>query len=431
LGTSAAFLFAGTSIRALAANTGPAFQPFSPEDEAFLEEVERATFRFFAECAHPDTGLVKDRNHVAGEDNREIASIAATGFGLTALCIADRRGWLQRGEALARVRTALRFLRRQMPHERGFFYHFVNWHTGAREWRCELSSIDTAILLCGVLTCRQHFRNKEIQRWAGEIYDRVDWAWMLNGGELLAHGWEPESGFLPSRWDSYCEHTMLYLLAIGARPHPIPASTWDAWKRPWFEYGGLRYITPREPIFVHQYSHAWFDFRRQRDRHADYFENSVLATRAHRAFCASLAEKFPHFGSDVWGISASDAPAGYVVWGGPPALGPLDGSLVPCAVAGSLPFLPAESVRCLRTLRERFGRLAWTRYGFADAFNPATGWVGPDVIGINAGITLLMAEDARTGFVWKTFMRNKEAQTAMTRVGFRTAEAKEKRGESP
>lgn len=391
----------------------------SAADRSFLDEVERATFRFFADNAHPATGLVKDRNHIVGEDDRQIASIAATGFGLTALCIADERGWLKRGEAAQRVRTTLRFLRERMPQEHGFFYHFVNWQTGEREWKCELSSIDTAILLCGVLTCRQHFRDAEIRRLAGEIYDRVDWAWMLNGGKFLAHGWKPESGFLAARWDTYCEHMMLYLLAIGARQHPIPATAWDEWKRPWFEYGGHRYLSPREPIFVHQYSHAWFDFRGKRDRHANYFENSVLAARAHRAFCASLAGKFPHFADDVWGITASDSPKGYVVWGGPPEIGPLDGSLVPSAPAGSLPFLPAESIRCLRTFRDFYGALAWTRYGFADAFNPATGWVGPDVIGINAGISLLMAENARSGFVWKTFAKNKEVRSALAKVGFR------------
>jgi hypothetical protein len=396
----------------------------SREDDAFLEELERATFRYFTDCAHPETGLVKDRSHVTGEDTREIASIAATGFGLTGLCIADGRGWLPRGEARQRARTALQFLCERMPHEHGFFYHFVNWRTGEREWKCELSSIDTALLLCGALTCRQHFRDSQIRKRADAIYDRIDWVWMMNGGELLTHGWKPESGFLKSRWDTYCEHMMLYLLAIGARRHPIPATAWDAWKRPWFEYAGLRYITPREPLFVHQYSHAWIDFRGRRDRHADYFENSMLATKAHRAFCVSLTGRFPHFGEDVWGITASDSRKGYVVWGGPPELGTIDGSIVPSAAAGSLPFLPMECVRCLRTLRRRYGRQAWNRYGFADAFNPADGWVGADVIGINAGITLLMAENARTGFIWKTFMKNEAVLDALKKVGFRTAKSR-------
>ena len=316
-------LLTGTPAHALVAAIRVEGSGLSRADDALLDELEHATFRFFAECTHPETGLVKDRNHVIGEDKREIASIAATGFGLTALCIADGRGWLPRGEARRRARTALQFLCERMPHERGFFFHFVNWRTGEREWKCELSSIDTAILLCGVLTCRQHFRDSQIRKWADEIYDRMDWVWMLNGGELLTHGWKPESGFLKSRWAHYCEHMMLYLLAIGARRHPIPTAAWEVWKRPWLEYAGLRYISAPDPLFVHQYSHAWIDFRGLRDRHADYFENSVVATKAHRAFCTSLANKFPHFGQDVWGITASDSRKGYVVWGGPPSWGRL------------------------------------------------------------------------------------------------------------
>ena len=396
---------------------------FSPEDKAFLDDVERTTYQYFATCAHPATGLVKDRNRTSGVDDREVASIAATGFGLTALCLADERGWLSRAEAIQRARTTLRFLRDRLPRERGFFYHFVNWRSGERAWQCELSSIDTAILLCGVLTCREHFPDEEIRALADAIYDRVDWAWMMNGGALLTHGWKPETGFLKARWDTYCEHMMLYLLAIGARKQAIPATAWDAWRRPRFVYAGLRYISPREPLFVHQYSHAWFDFRGRRDRHTDYFENSVLATKAHRAFCQTLRRKFPHFGENVWGITASDSRRGYVAWGGPPELGPLDGTLVPAAAGGSLPFLPAESLRCLRTFRARFGSQSWTRYGFADAFNPADGWVAPDVIGINAGITLLMAENARTAFVWNTFMKNPQVLSAMEKVGLRTVNA--------
>jgi len=418
LGLGAPFVFGANPSGAVVAGFEVEVTRPSAEDDAFLEELERATFRYFTDATHPATGLVKDRHHTDSADDRPVASIAATGFGLTALCIADECGWLPRDEARQRARTALQFLHERMPQERGFFYHFVNWQTGEREWNCELSSIDTALLLCGVLTCRQHFHDNEIRKSAEEIYDRMDWVWMMNGGDLLTHGWKPESGFLKSRWDNYCEHMMLYLLAIGARKHAIPAAAWDAWKRPQIEYAGLRYITPREPLFVHQYSHAWVDFRGQRDRYADYFHNSVIATKAHRIFCTRLVKKFPHFGEDVWGITASDSRKGYVVWGGPPEFGPLDGSLVPSAVAGSLPFLPTECLRCLRTLRERYGKQSWTRYGFADAFNPADGWVGPDVIGINAGITLLMAENLRSGSVWKIFMKNHEVLNAMKRVGF-------------
>lgn len=420
LGAGWPVLLGGQAALGLAAAEA-APPPFSADDDAFLDELERTTFRFFWECADPVTGLVKDREYAAGDGRASVASLSATGFGLASLCIADQRRWLKPGDARDRARATLRFLHDRMPHERGFFYHFADWRTGERVWQCELSSIDTAILLCGVLTCRQHFlQDDAIRRLAGAIYDRVDWAWMTQGGPLLIHGWKPESGFLKSRWDTYCEHMMLYLLAMGAGKHSIPAASWQAWKRPQFEYAGFRFIHDRYAplLFVHQYSHAWFDFRGRRDAHADYFENSVAATKAHRQFCLSLRGEFPHVSEDLWGITASESPKGYVAWGGPPKSGPVDGTLVPCAAAGSLPFLPTECVRCLRTMRTRFGERAWKRYGFVDAFNPATGWFSENVIGINAGITLLMAENARTGFVWRTFMKNEEVRKGMDRAGF-------------
>ena len=393
---------------------------FSPQDDGFLEALERAGFRLFWENAHPQTGQVQDRVRAGGNTIKSVSSIAATGFGLSALCLADSRAWVKTGEARERARATLRFLARQMPHTRGFYYHFVDWGTGKREWRCEISSIDTAILLCGVLTCRQHFNDLEIQDLAGEIYDRVDWRWLFQKGPYLSHGWTPERGFLASRWDTYSEHMMLYLLAIGAKRNAIPAECWNAWKRPRFSYAGLNYIDTQAPLFIHQYAHAWVDFRNRRDDHADYFENSILATQAHRAFCRELADEFPHYTEELWGITASDSPKGYAIWGGPPRMGPIDGSVVPCAAGGALPFLPKQSLQVLHTARERYGKRVWSRYGFADAFNPATGWVARDHIAINTGITLMMAENVRTGFFWETFMKNPEITTAMQRVGFRS-----------
>jgi hypothetical protein len=393
-------------------------EALSAADHAFLDEVERASFRFFWESARPETGLVKDRSQADGQDTREVASIAATGFGLTALCIADERRFMPRGEVRNRVLATLRFLWDQLPQEHGFYYHFINFRTGERLWKCELSSIDTGILLCGVLTCGQHFQEPAIRDLAKKIYERVDWAWMMAGRPWLSHGWKPESGFLKSSWDNYCELMMLYLLGMGSPTHPIPPETWSAWKRPWFEYEGIRYVNPSAPLFIHQYSHAWFDFRGKRDAFTDYFENSVLATKAHRLFCIRLRERFPHFGEDLWGITASDSARGYRAWGGPPEQDKLDGTLVPAAAGGSLSFLPRECISVLRNMRDRFGERVWKRYGFVDAFNPETEWFAPDVIGIDAGITLLMAENARSQFVWKTFMKNKDVQAGMARAGF-------------
>jgi len=389
--------------------------------EQLLDDIQRATFDFFWNEASPTTGQVKDRALANGNDLRKMSSVAATGFGLTGLCIADYRGYGKSAEIRERVRKTLRFVVNQMPHEHGFFYHFIDMETGKRWEKCEVSSIDSSLLLCGVLTARQYFADQEIQDSATKIYERVDWPWMLNGESTFSMGWTPESGFLKARWEHYCELMMIYLLAIGSPAHPVSPGTWNAWTRPKITYQGIDYISGNDPLFTHQYSQAWYDFRNKRDAYANYFENSVKATKAHKLFCLSLHDKFPGYGEDLWGISASDYVGGYTAWGGPPSQGPIDGSVVPCATGGSLPFLFDDCIRVLRTIRGHYGQKAWTRYGFVDAFNPLTGWYDSDVLGIDLGITMLMAENYRTGFVWETFMKNAEARSAMQKAGFRPA----------
>jgi hypothetical protein len=391
----------------------------SPEDDAFLEELQRATFLYFWEQADPNTGLVKDRCNVRTKEDRGIvASIAATGFGLTALCIGAEREYVRYTEARGRAVDALRFLLSKMPTHRGFYYHFADVRTGERVWSSEISSIDTAILLCGVITCRHYFRYREITRLASQIFNRVDWTWLSADTSLLPHGWTPELGFLQYRWDNYSELMMMYLLGLGSSAHPLPVQAWHAWKRSTFEYDGMRYIGSYAPLFVHQYSQAWFDFRGKRDRYADYFRNSIIATEVHRRFCLELAGQYPHFTEDLWGITASDSKNGYVVWGGPPEMGPIDGTVVPSATGGALPFLPQAALRVLKNIKHRFGQRTWSRYGFVNAFNPMTDWYDTDVVGIDTGITLLMAENLRTGLIWKTFMQSPEVQRALERAGF-------------
>ncbi len=392
--------------------------PLSPEDDQFLEELEKASFLYFWEQADPESGLVKDRCNTRTNDNGVVASIAATGFGLTALCIGQKRGFVSLLDARARVMTTLRFLWKTMPTHRGFYYHFANKKTGERIWDSEVSSVDTAILLCGVLTCRQHFRYAELTRLAYQIFNRIDWTWLSEDTSLLPHGWTPEVGFLPFRWDYYSELMMMYLLGLGSSSHPLPVETWNAWKRITFEYDGLRYIGSYAPLFVHQYSQAWFDFRGKRDKYADYFKNSVIATEVHRRFCLELASRFPDYSEDLWGITASDSEHGYVVWGGPPEMGPIDGTVVPSAAGGSLPFLPQPTLRVLKNIRNRYGA-AWSRYGFVNAFNPLKNWYDTDAVGIDTGITMLMAENLRTGYVWEIFMRNPEVQRGFERAGFK------------
>jgi hypothetical protein len=416
-------------------HTGPAPPPadtyLSPDDDQALDELEHASFLYFWEQANPLTGLVRDRCNVrVPNDSQVVGSIAATGFGLTALCIGRQRGFISYAEARDRALATLRFLWRALPNHRGFFYHWANINTGERLWDSEVSSVDTAILLCGILTCRQHFEDSEVSELAHEIVNRVDWTWLSEDTPLLSHGWTPELGFLPYRWDGYSEMMMIYLLGLGSSSHPLKKGAWDAWKRTLFEYDGLRYVGSFAPLFVHQYSQAWFDFRGKRDRYTDYFENSIVATDVHRRFCVEMAKQFPDYSDDLWGITASDSAKGYVIWGGPPATGPIDGTVVPSAAGGSLPFLPKAAMRVLRNMKNRYGR-AWSRYGFVNAFNPLKAWYDTDVVGIDTGITMVMAENARTAFVWDTFMENPEAQRGMERAGFQNYLASGKRPVKP
>lgn len=411
----------GTSAQARPPQPGPAPPPypapFPPQDDQFLDALERANFLYFWEQAHPQTGLIKDRCNVRTNDSSIVASIASTGFGLTAICIAEKRGYIPHAAARLRVVQTLSFLWHHLPTHRGFFFHFANMNTGERIWDSEVSSVDTAVLLCGVLTCRQHFQDKDIDQLAHAIFDRVEWTWLSEDTSLLSMGWTPEYGFIPARWGYYSELMMIYLLGMGSATHPLDPSAWTAWKRTIFEYDGLRYIGSFAPLFIHQYSQAWFDFRSKRDRYADYFQNSVVATDVHRRFCIELHSQFSDYTADLWGITASDSERGYVVWGGPPATGPIDGTVVPAAAGGSLCFLPSETMQVLNTIHQHYSN-AWCRYGFVDAFNPLKNWYDTDVVGIDTGITMLMAENARTGFVWETFMKNPEAQLGMQRAGF-------------
>lgn len=410
------------SVSCVRPKKAPVTVPVPPSltDDQFLDQMEHDAVMFFWERTNPSTGQVMDRAYAKGtSDPRVVASIAATGFGLTSLCIAVKRGYLTNSDVETRVLNTLTFIWSQLPHQNGFFYHFVDMNTGKRVKESEVSSIDTAILMCGVLTCRQFFRNPEIKSLATQIYQRVNWPWMLNGGTTFSQGWTPESGFIPYRYDTYCELMMLYLLAIGSPTFPAPASTWDAFARPTISFDGFNFISGNDPLFTHQFSHAWFDFRNKMDAYANYFNNSVTATQAHKEFCLSLSGEFVDYDDNLWGVTSSDSQHhGYVAWGGPPPMGPVDGSIVPCAAAGSIPFMSAECIGVLRNIRTAYPE-AWQAYSFVDAFNPMTGWYDSDALGIDLGIAILMAENYRSSFVWNTFMSNPEARAAMAAVGFK------------
>ncbi|MGI9035010.1 MAG: glucoamylase family protein [Pyrinomonadaceae bacterium] len=426
-------LFSGQS-QFLAQTKTVAVQKFalSKTDDEFLEDLEKRSFRYFWEQTDANTGITLDRarsdgeRYEAGAHHYNVGSIAATGFALTSYCVAADRNWITRQEARTRTLRTLRFFATRAFEKNGWFYHWMDIETGERRWNSEVSSMDTALLLGGVLSVRGCFADdREIVRLATKIYNRVDFQWMLNSDEyLLSHGWRPETGFLQSRWDSYSEDSILYILGVGSRAHPISWRSWYAWKRDWMEYDGYKYLAAVSPLFIHQYSQAWIDFRGRRERYknfdVNYFENSVTASRAQRDFCKSLSKVFPaSYNGAMWGISASDSEKGYIAWGAPPPEPALDGTIVPYAPAGSLMFAPDISLPALKEMKEKYGAKIYGRYGFTDAFNPNDGWIDSDVIGIDLGITILGVENLRTGNVWRWFMRNAEIKNSLNRAMIR------------
>jgi hypothetical protein len=400
----------------------------APEDRKFLDDCAHRSFEYFWDHWNRHTGLVQDRAGADGEPaGNNVGSIAATGFGLTALCIGAERRWVPKEQARLRVLSTLRFLWAHAFHDHGWYLHFMDADTGQRRLSSEISSIDTSFLLAGVLTAQAYFSTDgEIKNLARQIFERVDFAWMLDGSQrILSHGTLPGSGFLSARWEKYSEASLLYLLAIGSPRHSIPADSWYAWLRPEVRFDTWKFISGGA-LFTHQFSHAWVDFRHLRDgapSFVDYFQNSQIATYAHRDFCISQEIKYPDYGPNMWGVTVSDSPLGYMNWGGTTTQGSVDGTLVPCAAAGSLMFAPEICLPVLREMLSQYGDKIYRRYGFTDAFNPSWKdkklWVNHDVVGIDVGITLLSIENLLSGNVWRYFMRNAYIQSAMERVGFR------------
>jgi hypothetical protein len=429
---------AGESADSAAVSATPA--PFA-NDAAFLELVQRTAFNYFWHEANPANGLVRDRSQPFST-----ASIAATGFGLTAIGIGVERGWITRAQGLTRTRNTLQTLS-QSPQgtnlsgtigHQGWFYHFLEMETATRAGRSELSSIDTTLLLAGVLYSREYFNGdnpeeKEIRDLANRIFDRVDWHWMADGGESLTMGWHPERGFLTHRWRGYNEAMILYLLGLGASKQPLPPKHWRSWTSTYkwqTHYGQSFVVFP--PHFGHQYSHCWIDFRGIADdylrgKEIDYFENSRRATLAQRAYAIANPGGFPGYGENVWGLTACDGPGtpgkfGYMARGGPPPEND-DGTIAPTAAGASLPFTPTESLAALRHFYHQFRERVWCGYGFRDAFNLEADWWATDVIGIDQGPILLMIENHRSGHVWRVFMSSPAIQRGLERAGFQPLRA--------
>jgi len=432
------FLFVGLSIFAivfLAVDSFAQDRRNSPSaalsDSAFLDLVQRASFDFFWQEANPSNGLIKDRSASGAP-----CSIASVGFGLSALCVAIDRGWISREDGRNRVLTTLKtFWEKPQGRDpqgyigyKGFFYHFLDINTALRTWNSELSSIDTALLLAGILDAKQYFTNSEptenqVRSLADSIYYRVDWKWMRNFMPGLAMEWSPERGFSGAWWRGYNEAMIMYILGLGSPTYPIPSTTWTAWTSGYewqTQYGQSYVIFP--PLFGHQYSHCWIDFRNiqddyMRNRGITYFENSRRATLAARAYCIANPRRWAGYGENVWGITACDGPNGYAARGAPPAEND-DGTIAPTAAGGSMPFTPQESIAALRYMYDTYRNQIWMKYGFRDAFNLTVNWWDSDVIGIDEGPIVMMIENYRTGSIWKRFMQNADIQRGLQAAGF-------------
>ncbi|MFH1723801.1 MAG: glucoamylase family protein [Elusimicrobiota bacterium] len=404
-------------------------------DKALLDDIQRRAFLFFWENTDPKTGLTRDRAaNFEEKETRDIASIAATGFGLMALGVARSRGWITYEQAYERTLITLKGYLGRKNTEHGWSYHFMHLHTGERVGTSEVSSIDTALFLVGAVFAGRYFKGTEVERLAEKIYRRVDFPWMMTDGgktpekRTLSMGWMPEGGFLKDRWHEYSEHMILSLLAMGSPTLPLPPEIWHAWTRRRGSYAGDESIASG-PLFTHQYSHMAVDFRGRRDRYADYFENSKAATLANRRFAIDQRKRYRTYGPDSWGLTASDGPDGYRAYGAPPGRAEHDGTVAPTAAGGSIVFTPELSIRALRHFMRKYGDRIWGRYGFSDAFNTdprwkdrfnAPGmWRSPDVIGIDQGIMLLMIENLRTGLIWKTIMSSPHIRRGMRAAGLR------------
>jgi len=383
---------------------GLAGTSFALTDEQFLDKVEYDSILYFVREMNAANGLIKDSSRPGSP-----CSTAAVGFALTSICIGAERGWIGRDDAYYLVTKILSFFRDNVPSERGFFYHFLDMRTGCRTWNSEISSIDTALFLAGALFAGEYFKGTEAEDLARDIYERVEWPWMLNGKKVLCMGWKPESGFLEYYWDTYSEAMLLYALAIGSPAHPIPSDCWFAWKRQTGSYAGYELIyCPTGSIFTYQYSQAWIDFRGLFEggdpSGVNYFENSVNAVKANRQFCIDNSGRHKAYGENSWGLSACLGPGGYAGYGAKPGNAFNDGTIPPYGMAGSMPFDPENAINGLKALYAQYGDFLYGKYGFKDAFNPDRNWWAEEYLAIDVGVTAIMIENYRTGFVWKLFM---------------------------
>ena len=401
-------------------------------NEALLDSLQRTAFKYFWYQANPVNGLIRDRSQAGAP-----CSIAAQGFGISAICIGIDNGWVTRETGRARIKLGMQTLWNGAQGSgiyntngyKGLFYHFLDINSGNRTWTCELSTIDTALLMAGVLDAKQYFTTSdpvdvEIRALADSLYRRVDWDFMRAGGSGIRMGWKPETAFTGfGNWIGYNEAMILYILALGSPTHPVPATTWTYWTSgySWRTYYTQSYVY-FPPLFGHQYSHCWIDFRGIPDaymsgRGIDYFENSRRATYAARSYCIANPGGFVGYGENLWGLTASDDPYGYAAHGAPPAQSD-NGTITPTAAASSIAFAPEIVLPALHHMYDTWGAGLWGKYGFRDAFNPTLFWWGADWLGIDQGPIIIMIENYLNGSVWHRYMQNADIVNGLKRAGF-------------
>jgi len=417
-----------------------------------LEDLQRESFDYVLQETNLANGMVIDRTDSPGWP----ASIAAIGFALAAYPVGVERGFIARDTAVDRALTTLRFFWNspQGPEPdatgyRGFYYHFLDMQTGRRACQSELSTIDTSLLLAGVLTAGLYFsanneKEQEIGRLAKALFERVDWNWAQNYGETVTHGWRPENGFIPFRWEGYDEALLLYIFGLGSPTHPLPEESYLKWSATyrWVSYCGYEYVYAG-PLFTHQFSHLWVDFRGIQDAYMrqkgiDYFENSRRATFVQQRYAIENPMKFAGYGPHCWGLTASDGPGpdlrkvhgierkffDYFARGAP--YGPDDGTIAPWAVVASLPFAPEIVIPTVNDFIHRARLKDEGPYGFKATFNPSyppehshhLGWISPWHYGINLGPIVLMIENYRTNLLWQLMRHCSYIINGLKRAGF-------------
>ena len=422
-----------------------------PIGPAELDKLQQETFGYFLKEANPSNGLIADKTQPGAP-----ASIAAVGLALSSYPVGVERGFMSRADAAQRTLATLRFFdasaqgtEADATGYKGFYYHFLDMRSGRRVWECELSTVDTAFLLAGMLTAAAFFLDDnddehEIRALANKLYRRADWQWAQAGGVTVCQGWKPESGFLAYRWQGYDEAMFLYLLGLGSPTYPLPTESYAEWTSSyqWRHLYGYELLYSG-PLFTHQISHLWFDLRGLRDAYmrgkdSDYFENSRRATYVQQQYAIDNPQGFSHYGECCWGISASDGPGpdsieiggrqreffDYVARGVPD--GPDDGTIAPWAVVASLPFAPEIVLPTLDYFINHVDLKTEDRCGFKATFNPTHpdrsknpfGWVSPWQFGLNQGPIVLMIENYRSGLPWRLMRSSPYVTRGLRRAGF-------------